>query len=60
MDSGALLERYEAGPLSRRVVESYLVAARDSLQPLSDQPDTKSLLALTHYLGAQVQRLAET
>lgn len=56
----ALLERYEAGPLSRRVVESYLVAARDSLQPLSDQPDTKSLLALTHYLGAQVQRLAET
>lgn len=55
----ALLERYDAATLSLGVVESFLTAARESLRPLETSPDTVPLLALTHYLGAQVQRLAE-
>ena len=54
----SLLDHYEAGPRSRAVVEAHLEQAREALGPLADSPAANSLSALTHYLEAQVSRLA--
>lgn len=53
----ALLEKYDAFAESRRTIEQYLVAARQSLSILPLTPGRIALNSLTEYLAQQVDAL---
>ncbi|MBL9128576.1 MAG: polyprenyl synthetase family protein, partial [Verrucomicrobiales bacterium] len=54
----AILDQHQAGVRAQAVVASHLEAAREALRPLNNAPATAPLAGLTHYLGAQLARLA--